>query len=102
MSAPEGEGQRALRGAGEPENIHVSPGKPAGLASKKQLMGKLLQHRWPTFCGFETNVFFYLLYFQEGFVEFFRVPDPESTVRNTLMAVVGVAGIGATLAFLIR
>uniref|UniRef100_A0A3B5R119 MCL1 apoptosis regulator, BCL2 family member b n=1 Tax=Xiphophorus maculatus TaxID=8083 RepID=A0A3B5R119_XIPMA len=37
----------------------------------------------------------------EGFVEFFRVSDPESTVRNTLMAVVGVAGIGATLAFLI-
>ncbi|XP_054903269.1 induced myeloid leukemia cell differentiation protein Mcl-1b [Poeciliopsis prolifica] len=38
----------------------------------------------------------------EGFVEFFRVTDPESTVRNTLMAFVGVAGIGATLAFLIR
>ncbi|XP_007540245.1 induced myeloid leukemia cell differentiation protein Mcl-1b [Poecilia formosa] len=38
----------------------------------------------------------------EGFVEFFRVSDPESTVRNTLMAFVGVAGIGATLAFLIR
>ncbi|PWA23879.1 hypothetical protein CCH79_00010780, partial [Gambusia affinis] len=37
----------------------------------------------------------------EGFVEFFRVSDPESTVRNTLMAFVGVAGIGATLAFLI-
>ncbi|KAM4735718.1 induced myeloid leukemia cell differentiation protein Mcl-1b [Anableps anableps] len=38
----------------------------------------------------------------DGFVEFFREADPESTVRNTLMAVVGVAGIGATLAFLIR
>lgn len=38
----------------------------------------------------------------DGFVEFFRVSDPESTVRNTLMAVAGVAGIGATLALLIR
>lgn len=38
----------------------------------------------------------------DGFVEFFRVADPESTVRNTLMAFAGVAGIGATLAFLIR
>lgn len=39
---------------------------------------------------------------QDGFVEFFQVPDPESTVRNVLMAVAGVAGIGATLALLIR
>lgn len=38
----------------------------------------------------------------DGFVEFFRVSDPESSVRNTLMAVAGVAGIGATLALLIR
>ncbi|XP_046893666.1 induced myeloid leukemia cell differentiation protein Mcl-1b [Hypomesus transpacificus] len=38
----------------------------------------------------------------EGFVEFFRIADPESTVRNTLMAFAGVAGIGATLALLIR
>jgi len=38
----------------------------------------------------------------EGFVEFFRVVDPESTVRNTLMAVAGFASIGATLALLIR
>ncbi|XP_063735770.1 induced myeloid leukemia cell differentiation protein Mcl-1b [Eleginops maclovinus] len=38
----------------------------------------------------------------DGFVEFFRVADPESTVRNTLMAFAGVAGIGATLALLIR
>ncbi|XP_031723253.1 induced myeloid leukemia cell differentiation protein Mcl-1b isoform X1 [Anarrhichthys ocellatus] len=37
----------------------------------------------------------------DGFVEFFRVADPESTVRNTLMAVAGFAGIGATLALLI-
>ncbi|XP_059195688.1 induced myeloid leukemia cell differentiation protein Mcl-1b isoform X2 [Centropristis striata] len=37
-----------------------------------------------------------------GFVEFFRVADPESTVRNTLMAFAGFAGIGATLALLIR
>lgn len=40
--------------------------------------------------------------FQDGFVDFFRVADPESTVRNLLMAVAGVAGIGATLALLIR
>ncbi|XP_041845127.1 induced myeloid leukemia cell differentiation protein Mcl-1b [Melanotaenia boesemani] len=38
----------------------------------------------------------------DGFVDFFRVADPETTVRNTLMAVAGVAGIGATLALLIR
>ncbi|KAM7382915.1 hypothetical protein PAMP_002610 [Pampus punctatissimus] len=38
----------------------------------------------------------------DGFVEFFRVTDPESTVRNTLMAFAGFAGIGATLALLIR
>lgn len=38
----------------------------------------------------------------DGFVEFFRVADPESTVRTTLMTVAGIAGIGATLAMLIR
>ncbi|XP_010903871.1 induced myeloid leukemia cell differentiation protein Mcl-1b [Esox lucius] len=38
----------------------------------------------------------------DGFVEFFHVEDPESSVRNTLMAFAGVAGIGATLALLIR
>ncbi|XP_065814120.1 induced myeloid leukemia cell differentiation protein Mcl-1b [Labrus bergylta] len=38
----------------------------------------------------------------DGFVEFFRVADPESTVRTTLMAFAGFAGIGATLALLIR
>lgn len=38
----------------------------------------------------------------DGFVNFFRVNDAESTVRNTLMAVAGFAGIGATLALLIR
>ncbi|KAM9852398.1 induced myeloid leukemia cell differentiation protein Mcl-1b [Aulostomus maculatus] len=38
----------------------------------------------------------------DGFVEFFRVADPESTVRNTLTAFAGVAAIGATLALLIR
>lgn len=40
--------------------------------------------------------------FQDGFVEFFRVADPESIVRQTLMAFAGFAGIGATLALLIR
>lgn len=38
----------------------------------------------------------------DGFVEFFRVADPESTVRNTLMAFAGLAGLGATVALLIR
>ncbi|KAM6967740.1 induced myeloid leukemia cell differentiation protein Mcl-1b [Aplochiton taeniatus] len=37
-----------------------------------------------------------------GFVEFFRVTDPESTMRNSLIAFAGFAGIGATLAFMIR
>ncbi|XP_052388694.1 induced myeloid leukemia cell differentiation protein Mcl-1 [Carassius gibelio] len=37
-----------------------------------------------------------------GFEEFFRVEDVESAVRSALMAVVGCAGIGAGLAFLIR
>ncbi|KAI7798672.1 induced myeloid leukemia cell differentiation protein Mcl-1a [Triplophysa rosa] len=37
-----------------------------------------------------------------GFVEFFRVEDVESVVRNALMAFAGVASIGAGLAFLIR
>lgn len=39
---------------------------------------------------------------QDGFVEFFRVADPEFTVRNTLMAFAGFAGLGATLALMIR
>lgn len=43
-----------------------------------------------------------LVCLQEGFVEFFQVSDPESSVRNMLMAVAGVAGLGATLALLIR
>ncbi|XP_072535650.1 induced myeloid leukemia cell differentiation protein Mcl-1b [Salminus brasiliensis] len=38
----------------------------------------------------------------DGFVEFFRVPDPESTMRNALMAFVTVAGLGASIAFLSR
>lgn len=38
----------------------------------------------------------------DGFVDFFRVADPESTVRNTLMAFAGLAGLGATVALLIR
>ncbi|XP_062385469.1 induced myeloid leukemia cell differentiation protein Mcl-1a [Sardina pilchardus] len=37
-----------------------------------------------------------------GFVDFFHVEDPEATVRNTLMAFAGLAGLGAGLAFLIR
>uniref|UniRef100_A0A3P8VKM5 MCL1 apoptosis regulator, BCL2 family member b n=1 Tax=Cynoglossus semilaevis TaxID=244447 RepID=A0A3P8VKM5_CYNSE len=38
----------------------------------------------------------------DGFVEFFRVEDPEATMRNTLLGLFGVAGLGATLALLIR
>ncbi|XP_076862727.1 induced myeloid leukemia cell differentiation protein Mcl-1a [Brachyhypopomus gauderio] len=38
----------------------------------------------------------------DGFTEFFRVEDPESVVRNALMAVAGFAGLGAGLALLIR
>uniref|UniRef100_I3KXG5 MCL1 apoptosis regulator, BCL2 family member b n=1 Tax=Oreochromis niloticus TaxID=8128 RepID=I3KXG5_ORENI len=38
----------------------------------------------------------------DGFVAFVRVADPESIVRNTLMAFAGFACIGATLALLIR
>ncbi|KAM9354814.1 induced myeloid leukemia cell differentiation protein Mcl-1 homolog [Pholidichthys leucotaenia] len=34
----------------------------------------------------------------DGFVEFFRVEDPKSTVRRTLVAFAGLAGIGAALA----
>lgn len=37
-----------------------------------------------------------------GFVEFFRVEDMESTVRNALMAFAGFAGLGAGLVLLIR
>lgn len=37
----------------------------------------------------------------DGFVDFFRVEDPESTVRTTLMAVAGF-GIGACLLSLMR
>ncbi|KAJ8267506.1 hypothetical protein COCON_G00126780 [Conger conger] len=38
----------------------------------------------------------------DGFVEVFHVEDPESVVRNALMAFAGVAGLGAGLAYLIR
>lgn len=52
--------------------------------------------------GFSLMIVFHPFCLQDGFVEFFQVADPESTVRNTLMAFAGVAGIGATLALLIR
>ncbi|NWH72976.1 MCL1 protein, partial [Piaya cayana] len=38
----------------------------------------------------------------EGFVDFFRVEDLEGSVRNILMAFAGVAGLGASLAYMIR
>ncbi|KFP01264.1 Induced myeloid leukemia cell differentiation protein Mcl-1, partial [Calypte anna] len=37
-----------------------------------------------------------------GFVDFFRVEDLESSIRNVLMAFAGVAGLGASLAYMIR
>lgn len=48
------------------------------------------------------KAFILLLCLQDGFVEFFQVSDPECTVRSMLLAVAGVAGLGATLAMLIR
>uniref|UniRef100_A0AAY4DPS8 MCL1 apoptosis regulator, BCL2 family member b n=1 Tax=Denticeps clupeoides TaxID=299321 RepID=A0AAY4DPS8_9TELE len=38
----------------------------------------------------------------EGFVQFFHIEDPETTVRTALMKIVGVVGIGAGLAFLLK
>ncbi|KAG7336007.1 hypothetical protein KOW79_000700 [Hemibagrus wyckioides] len=37
-----------------------------------------------------------------GFVEFFHIPDPESSVRTALTTFVTVAGIGAVLAYMTR
>ncbi|KAM6395192.1 induced myeloid leukemia cell differentiation protein Mcl-1 [Rhynochetos jubatus] len=38
----------------------------------------------------------------EGFVDFFQVEDLESSIRNILMVFAGVAGLGASLAYMIR
>ncbi|XP_072702848.1 induced myeloid leukemia cell differentiation protein Mcl-1 [Ciconia boyciana] len=38
----------------------------------------------------------------EGFVDFFRVEDLEGSIRNVLMAFAGVAGLGASLAYMFR
>ncbi|XP_048848529.1 induced myeloid leukemia cell differentiation protein Mcl-1 homolog [Brienomyrus brachyistius] len=38
----------------------------------------------------------------EGFINFFYMDDPESTVRNALVAFAGVASLGAGLALLMR
>ncbi|XP_026575986.1 induced myeloid leukemia cell differentiation protein Mcl-1 [Pseudonaja textilis] len=38
----------------------------------------------------------------EGFVKFFHVEDLEGSIRNILVAFAGVAGLGASLAYLIR
>ncbi|KAL6488564.1 hypothetical protein MHYP_G00023050 [Metynnis hypsauchen] len=38
----------------------------------------------------------------DGFVEFFHVPDPESKMRNALMALITAAGVGAGLVLLTR
>ncbi|XP_036254011.1 induced myeloid leukemia cell differentiation protein Mcl-1 [Molothrus ater] len=38
----------------------------------------------------------------EGFVDFFRVEDLEGTIRNVLVAFAGMAGLGASLAYMIR
>uniref|UniRef100_A0A8C7UTW0 Bcl-2 Bcl-2 homology region 1-3 domain-containing protein n=1 Tax=Oncorhynchus mykiss TaxID=8022 RepID=A0A8C7UTW0_ONCMY len=36
-----------------------------------------------------------------GFVEFFPVAEPESRCRNIIMTIFGLAGIGATMTFLV-
>ncbi|MEE6491298.1 hypothetical protein FKM82_016167 [Ascaphus truei] len=38
----------------------------------------------------------------DGFIEFFHIEDYESGLRTVLMAVAGVAGLGASLAYMIR
>ncbi|KAM4690144.1 induced myeloid leukemia cell differentiation protein Mcl-1 [Rhinophrynus dorsalis] len=38
----------------------------------------------------------------DGFVDFFHIEDYESGLRNVLVAVAGVAGLGASLAYMIR
>ncbi|XP_037226895.1 induced myeloid leukemia cell differentiation protein Mcl-1 [Falco biarmicus] len=38
----------------------------------------------------------------DGFVDFFRVEDLEGSIRNILMVFAGVAGLGASLAYMIR
>ncbi|XP_061462248.1 induced myeloid leukemia cell differentiation protein Mcl-1 [Rhineura floridana] len=38
----------------------------------------------------------------EGFVKFFHVEDIEGSIRNVLMAFAGFAGLGASLAYMIR
>ncbi|KAK3572323.1 hypothetical protein QTP86_030215 [Hemibagrus guttatus] len=38
----------------------------------------------------------------DGFVEFFHIPDPETSVRSALTTFVTVAGIGAVLAYMTR
>ncbi|XP_075580450.1 induced myeloid leukemia cell differentiation protein Mcl-1 [Pelecanus crispus] len=38
----------------------------------------------------------------EGFVDFFRVEDLEGSIRTVLMAFAGMAGLGASLAYMIR
>ncbi|KAK6468040.1 induced myeloid leukemia cell differentiation protein Mcl-1 [Huso huso] len=38
----------------------------------------------------------------EGFVDFFHMEDPESSVRNALMTFAGLAGIGAGIVLLMR
>ncbi|XP_044305003.1 induced myeloid leukemia cell differentiation protein Mcl-1 [Varanus komodoensis] len=38
----------------------------------------------------------------EGFVKFFHVEDIEGSIRNVLMTFAGVAGLGASLAYMIR
>ncbi|KAJ6652799.1 hypothetical protein lerEdw1_010653, partial [Lerista edwardsae] len=43
-----------------------------------------------------------LLQAEEGFVKFFHVEDIEGSVRSILMAFAGVAGLGASLAYMIR
>lgn len=48
-----------------------------------------------------NNVFFSLP-IQDGFEEFFHIPDAETSVRTALTTFVTVAGIGAVLAYMTR
>ncbi|XP_058499223.1 induced myeloid leukemia cell differentiation protein Mcl-1 homolog [Solea solea] len=38
----------------------------------------------------------------DGFAEYFQAAEPEMTMRNTLISLAGLAGLGATLALLIK
>ena len=120
VSAPgEEEGPGEQRGAGGPGDLHLPADRPEGLAGEKQLLGEFLTNGrvtgrsrlvWLHNCRCATKACVSIedpelmccnSSLQDGFVQFFRVSNPEATVRNTLLGLAGFAGIGA-LALLIR